>query len=119
MMDYFRFPNLGTRAGKSAWIADAPIYWAVAFLIAAAVPQASNLSGFIAAACILQFTYTFPPLLHIGFLVKKDALQPGEGYDPATGNTVRLDTGMKRWAHGYMQRWMLDSLNMIFFWEVW
>lgn len=37
-----------------------PIYWGGAFVIAAAVPQIANLTAFVGAACILQFSYTFP-----------------------------------------------------------
>ena len=113
-MDYFNFPNLGSHAGKICWIVVVPCYWAVAFIIASAVPQVSNLSGFIAAACILQFSYTFPPMLHVGYKIKLGALQSGEGFDPASGQTVRLDGGVKRWMRGYKQYWMLNTFNMIF-----
>ena len=34
-----------------------PIYWALAFIVAAAIPQIANLTSFVGAACILQFTY--------------------------------------------------------------
>lgn len=98
-----------------AWVAVVPVYWASAFILASAVPQVSNLSGFIAAACILQFSYTFPPLLHMGFKIQKAAMQTGEGFDPATGQTVRLDRGFKRWMRGYQDSWMLNTFNLIFF----
>ena len=114
-MDYFRFPTLGSRAGKLAWVAVVPFYWATAFILAAAVPQVSNLGGFIAAACILQFSYTFPPLLHMGYKIQKAALQTGEGFDPATGHTVRLDGGVKRWMRGYKDGWMLNTFHVFFF----
>ena len=113
-MEYFKFPNLGSRGGKIAWVAVVPVYWAVAFILAAAIPQVSNLSGFIAAFCILQFSYTFPPLLHVGFKVKLNALQDGEGFNPDTGETVRMDGGVKRWIRGYMKGWALNSFNVIF-----
>jgi hypothetical protein len=34
----------------------------LAWVIAAAIPQISNLTSFVGAACILQFSYTFPPM---------------------------------------------------------
>lgn len=55
----------------------------------------------VAAFCILQFTYTFPPLLATLFWVKKYALSDGEGFDPVTGKTVYHDSGFKRFARGF------------------
>jgi len=115
MMEFFKFPSLGTKAGKLAWIAVVPIYWAIAFVIASAIPQVNNLSGFIAAACILQFSYTFPPFMYIGFLVQKAAIQSGEGFDPATRQTIRHDKGMTRYIRGFKQNLLLNSFLSIFF----
>ncbi len=109
LMDLLKFPSLGAKAGKLAWCGVVPVYWAIAFVIASAVPQVDNLGGFIAAAGILQFTYTFPPMMYLGFQIKKGAIQSGEGFDPATGRTVRLDSGMNRWIRGYKQNMLLNS----------
>ncbi|KAH0388546.1 oligopeptide transporter protein, partial [Aureobasidium melanogenum] len=111
-------PQLSTRAGKLLWIGIVPIYWGVAFILAAAIPQFSALSGLVAALCILQFTYTFPPLLMLGVQVQYDAIRPdqGEGFNPATGETVRHDHGMKRWIRGFFaRRWYIKLWNLIFF----
>ncbi|KAK3078158.1 hypothetical protein LTS18_008291, partial [Coniosporium uncinatum] len=110
----FGFPNLSAKTGKLIWIAMVPVYWSLAFVIAAAIPNFSALSGFVAALCILQFTYTFPPMLMLGFYIKKDAMQEGEGFDPATGQTMRLDSGVKRWLRGYMKKWHLNTFNLVF-----
>ena len=115
LMDYFRFPDLGAKGGKLAFVAVVPIYWGLAFIIAAAIPQVSNLQGLIGAACILQFSYTFPPLLMLGYLTKRDAMLPGEGFDPATGRVVRHDQGIKRLMRGLKKRWALNGFNAIFF----
>lgn len=115
LMDFFKFPSLGTKAGKLAWIGVVPVYWAIAFVIASAIPQVNNLSGFIAAACILQFSYTFPPMMYLGFQIKKGAIQSGEGFDPATGRTIHLDGGMKRLIRGYKQNMLLNSFVLFFF----
>ncbi|KAL2042703.1 hypothetical protein N7G274_004462 [Stereocaulon virgatum] len=115
LMELFRFPTLGTKAGKLAWIGVVPVYWAIAFILAAAIPQVANLSGFIAAACILQFSYTFPPFLHLGFQIQKAAIQSGEGFDPATGQTVRHDNGMKRYIRGFKMNIMWNSFHVFFF----
>ena len=115
LMELFRFPSLGTKAGKLAWIGVVPVYWAIAFILAAAIPQVANLSGFIAAACILQFSYTFPPFLHFGFQIQKAAIQSGEGFDPATGQTVRHDNGMKRYIRGFKMNILWNSFHICFF----
>jgi TRAP-type mannitol/chloroaromatic compound transport system permease large subunit len=51
-----------------------PLYWSLAFIIGAAIPQVQTISGLVAAVCIMQFTYTFPPLLVWGYLVRMDGL---------------------------------------------
>lgn len=115
LMELLKFPSLGTKAGKLVWVAVVPIYWAVAFIVAAAIPQVSNLSGLIAAACILQFSYTFPPMIMLGFQVKKDALRAGEGFDPSSGRTTHHDSGFARYRRGYMKKFLFNTFNLIFF----
>lgn len=115
LMELLKFPSLGTKAGKLVWVAVVPIYWAVAFIVAAAIPQVSNLSGLIAAACILQFSYTFPPMIMLGFQVKKDANRAGEGFDPSSGRTTHHDSGFARYRRGYMKKFLFNTFNLIFF----
>ena len=114
LMEMVKFPALGTRTGKLLWVALVPIYWGLAFVIAAAIPQFSNLSGLVAAACILQFSYTFPPFFMVVFQIQKDAMQAGEGFDPRTGTTTRLDSGLRRWKRGFSKRLAFNSWNVIF-----
>ncbi|KAF1988289.1 oligopeptide transporter protein [Aulographum hederae CBS 113979] len=114
LVELFKFPPLTKRTGKFLWIGLVPIYWSIAFVIAASIPNFSALSGLVAAVCILQFTYTFPPFLMIGFMVKSDAMQEGEGYDPATRQTIRHDSGMKRWVRGYSKNWLMNTWNLVF-----
>ncbi len=115
LTDLFRFPSLGTKPGKLLWIAVVPVYWGLAFIVAAAIPQVSNLSGLIAAACILQFSYTFPPMFMLGYQIKKDAMLDGEGFDPVTRQVTRHDAGIKRLARGFRKRWPLNTFNVIMF----
>jgi hypothetical protein len=115
LMELFKFPSLGTRAGKLAWVVVVPVYWGIAFVIASAIPQVNNLSGFIAALCILQFSYTFPPFMYVGYLVQKAAIQSGEGFNPATGETIRHDKGMTRYIRGFKQNILLNSFLVFFF----
>lgn len=114
-MDIFKLPSLAQRSGKILWVITVPIYWALAFVIAAAIPSFSNLSGLVAAVCVLQFSYTFPPFLMLFHCAQRDAIQDGEGFDPATGQTVRRDSGMSRWMRGLRKNAALNAFNLFFF----
>jgi hypothetical protein len=113
--ELFNAPPLTIRMGKILWVVMVPAYWALAFIIAAAIPQFSYISGLIGALCILSFTYTFPALLQLGFQIKKDAMLPEESFDPVTHTYTRLDGGLRRWARGFRKNWMLNSFNGIYF----
>lgn len=91
-----------------------PLYWALAWVIAAAIPQISNLTSFVGAACILQFSYTFPPILLVGYNVQKDAMLPEEEFDPRTGQVQRADHGIKRWIRGYKKRLVWNTFDVIY-----
>ncbi|CAO1598844.1 hypothetical protein XANCAGTX0491_002599 [Xanthoria calcicola] len=115
-MELFGFPSLAQKSGKLLWIAVVPIYWGLAFVVAAAIPSVSNLAGLIAAVCILQFSYTFPPLLMLFHCAQRDAIQEGvEGFDPSTGQTTRRDSGMSRWMRGLRKNTALNAFNLFFF----
>ena len=113
LQEFFNFPDLTEKSGKLIWAGLVPIYWVLAFVIASAIPNLSDMSAFLAALCIIQFTYTFPPLLMIGAMVQRDAVQTGEGYDPATGQTNRLDSGIRRWVRGYMKNFFMNTFNLL------
>jgi len=70
--DMFNGPPLVSRAGRFIWTGMVLLYWALAFIVAAAIPQVQTISGLVAAVCIMQFTYTFPPALIWGFYFLKD-----------------------------------------------
>ncbi|KAK3368691.1 transmembrane amino acid transporter [Podospora didyma] len=110
----FNAPPLTVTRGKYLWAAMIPIYWSVAFVIGAGVPQLSYISGFIGALFILSFTYTLPALLALGFYIKKDAMTEGEKFDPATGKYTFIDTGIKRFMRGYMKRPAMNTFNIIY-----
>jgi hypothetical protein len=96
LMELFNFPPLTATKGKYIWIALVPIYWALAFVVAAAVPLLGDFSSLVGAICIGNFTYTFPAMLRIGFMVKQAAMLPEETFDETTGKYTRLDNGIKR-----------------------
>ncbi|KAJ7241032.1 hypothetical protein B0H12DRAFT_47901 [Mycena haematopus] len=114
-VEIFRAPNLTTPVGKWLWAGLIPVYWAIAFVLAAGIPNFSGLTSVVAAFCILHFTYTFPPMLSLMFWMKRHALQEGEGFDPATGQTIRHDSGFRRMARGFMaRRWWVNVANIIY-----
>lgn len=85
------------------------------FVICSAIPNITNFSALIASACVIQFTYTFPPILILGLAVQRDATLPGEGFNPATGETIRHDHGMKRWIRGFKKHVFLNLSNAVMF----
>ncbi|KAM3069209.1 hypothetical protein ACMFMG_010726 [Clarireedia jacksonii] len=111
-----RAPPLTSKAGKILWIGLVPLYWVVAFVICAAIPQFSYISGLVGAVCILQFTYTFPAILAVGYQVQKDAMIPGEEqFNPQTGTYNWRDRGVKRWVRGFKVRWYWNIFNFVYF----
>lgn len=110
--ELLNFPPLESKTGKLIWVGMVPIYWSLGFVVCSAIPNITSFSGLIAAVCIMQFSYTFPPALMLGFLTQKDAMLPSETFDPATGHVERADYGWKRWARGMkvgipMKVWLL------------
>jgi hypothetical protein len=92
-----------------------PIYWSLAFILSAAVPQVSNLLTFVGALCILQFSYTFPAILMVAYNVQNDAILPEEHFDPISGQARRVDNGVKRWIRGYKKKFFLNTFDFIYF----
>ncbi|KAF7934404.1 hypothetical protein EAE99_002856 [Botrytis elliptica] len=109
-------PPLTTKFGKILWIAMVPLYWVIAFVVCAAIPQFSYISGLVGALFILQFTYTFPAILGFGYQIQKDAMLPGEeSFDPSTGTYNYIDRGVKRWIRGFKVNWLFNIFNLIYF----
>ncbi|KII95622.1 hypothetical protein PLICRDRAFT_121216 [Plicaturopsis crispa FD-325 SS-3] len=100
--DVFHGPPLVSRAGRFIWTGMVLLYWALAFIVGAAIPQVQTISGLIAAICIMQFTYSFPPFMILGFFVLKD------GRDPATGTFS--------WSKGLFSGWWhFKAFNFVLF----
>ncbi|KAF2152568.1 hypothetical protein K461DRAFT_286439 [Myriangium duriaei CBS 260.36] len=79
-------PPLTTRTGKLLWAGLVPVYWSLAFIIAAAIPNFTGLTSVVAAFCILHFTYSFPPILYLGYKIKRDTLR-NLGLAPMTNHS--------------------------------
>jgi len=113
--EIFNFPILQSKKGRWLWYAMGPVYWALAFIVGASVPNLFGVANCVGSLLILNFTYTFPPLLYVGYRCQIDAMLPGEGFDPETGVTVRHDGGFTRWSRGFRKCLALNSMNVIYF----
>ena len=91
-----------------------PMYWALAFIIAGAIPNFGDFQSLVGAFCIGNFTYAFPALLKIGFDVKRAAMLSDEVFDEVAKKYIRKDDGWKRWWRGYKRTWLITSFNIIY-----
>jgi hypothetical protein len=112
--ELFSAPPLTVMKGKIIWVFMVPIYWAIAFIIAASIPQFSYLTGLLSAICFVSFTYTFPALLVIGFRIKRDAMLPDESFDETTLKYTRHDDGMQRWTRGFLKHWYFNVFDVLY-----
>ncbi|KID94767.1 Transmembrane amino acid transporter family protein, partial [Metarhizium majus ARSEF 297] len=111
----FKFPPLTVRKGKIMWAVTVPVYWSIAFIVAAAIPQFSYISGLIGAFFVLSFSYTFPALMALGFWIHKDAMVPEqEKFDPQTRTYNYVDTGLVRWKRGFLKRPFFNLFNLVY-----
>lgn len=114
-VEIFKAPPLTTKTGKFIWIGMIPIYWSIAFVIAAGIPDFSGLTGIVAAICILQFTYTFPPLLSVAYMIKENTTGV---FNPATGEITRApghQGGIKGVIKGFFgRRWYMNVFNVLY-----
>ena len=103
LMDLLKAPPLVTRRGKIFYACIVPVWWIVAFIIAAAIPDYIGFVSIISASTLLNLTYTLPPLFALGYDMQKNAHQEGEGegFDPTTGRVTRHGTTAQRWRRGF------------------
>jgi hypothetical protein len=114
MKDAFKGPELSTQRGNIIWAGMVPTYWAGAFVIASAIPQFSNVSDLVGAACILQFTYTFPLLLELGLGIQLHAILLADEFNPITEEAAHEDSGFKNWFRGAKKHWYYKLWLLIF-----
>ena len=104
LMDIFNAPPLITRRGKIYYAAIVPVWWIIAFIIAAAIPDYFGFVSIISASFLLNLTYTLPPLFAVGYDMQNNAHREseGEGFDPITGQVTRHGTTTQRWMRGFV-----------------
>ncbi|RFU32356.1 hypothetical protein B7463_g4002, partial [Scytalidium lignicola] len=103
LVDIFNAPPLVTTTGKVIYAAIVPVWWSVAFVIAAAIPDYFGFVSVIAASMLLNLTYTLPPFFALGFDIQRNAIRAdqGEGFDPTTGEVIRNETTVQRYIRGF------------------
>ncbi|KAK3848099.1 MAG: transmembrane amino acid transporter protein-domain-containing protein [Linnemannia gamsii] len=114
--DWFKGPPLLSRKGHAIWSVMVVVYWALAFVVGSAIPQVENISSLIAAICIMQFSYTFPPALRLGYDVLTDAMSEDAVYVPGNGTLGRKDSwkDSSRWRRGFLTgRVWFKALNFV------
>lgn len=117
-LDILGFPTLSTRTGKIIYACIVPVWWAIAFIIAAAIPDFFGLVSVVSASTLLPMTYVMPGFFALGFDVQKNAirLERGEGFDPTTGRVVRHDGTVRRLVRGFFSGGILQVCTNI--WHV-
>lgn len=113
--DLFSFPVLESKRGKFIFMIFVPVYWITAWIVVQSIPQINSWIVIVGAGCILQFSYTFPPFLMLGFKIQRDAILPEETYDPATGEVHRVDGGVKRWMRGFKQELWWNLFDLMYY----
>ncbi|KAG2066629.1 hypothetical protein BDR04DRAFT_1106441 [Suillus decipiens] len=98
-VELFGFPQLTVTWGKYYFAICVIVYWSIAFVIGSAIPQFSNLSSLVAAVCIFQFSYTFPPFMILGYCMQVDATKGDREFDVNNPDAHRVDTwrDLSRW----------------------
>ncbi|KAJ5661745.1 uncharacterized protein N7477_009361 [Penicillium maclennaniae] len=112
--EIFNLPPITTRKGKWLWWTLGPVYWIIAFVISMSVPQFGAFTNFVGGLFSLNFTYSLSGVMCLGYKIQQAARLPGEGFDPVTGETTRLDNGWKRWARGFRKSWKISIPILIF-----
>ncbi|KZP18705.1 hypothetical protein FIBSPDRAFT_893296 [Athelia psychrophila] len=115
---YFHAPELVTPKGRIVWTSSVIVYWALAWVIGSAIPNITALVTLVGAACILQFTYTFPPILLCGHWMQRDALLGDQPWEPGMApGSNRIDTwrDLSRWKRGFLPYWYYKVFLILLF----
>ncbi|KAF2808834.1 uncharacterized protein BDZ99DRAFT_418285 [Mytilinidion resinicola] len=100
LIDIFHVPSLTTKRGKFFYAAIVPVWWAIAFVIAGAIPDYFGFVAIISSSMLLNLTYTMPPFFVLGYDIQRHAIQ-GDGFDPVTGHVMREETTVGRLIRGF------------------
>ncbi|BEJ11713.1 hypothetical protein CspHIS471_0201730 [Cutaneotrichosporon sp. HIS471] len=117
MRGYFKAPSLTSTKSTLYWSAVVCGYWTVAWVVGSAIPNITDLNTVVGAACILQFTYTFPSALLVGHWVQRDAIKGDNKWEPGIEPwSNRLDSwrDKSRWRRGFKPYWYAKVVLMVY-----
>jgi hypothetical protein len=110
LVDIFKAPLITSKRGKIFYAAIVPVWWSIAFVIAAAIPAYIYFVSIISASTLLNLSYTIPPWIALGYDIKKHTMGT---FDPAVGRTSRGLTGFNRYLRGFWSGGILQvSVNI-------
>ncbi|KAI1436017.1 transmembrane amino acid transporter protein-domain-containing protein [Xylaria sp. CBS 124048] len=110
LVDVFRAPLITSKGGKIFYAAMVPVWWSVAFVIAAAIPAYVYFVSIISAAALLNLSYTIPSWLALGYDIRRQTMGT---FDPSVGRTSRGLTGINRYIRGFWSGGALQvAINM-------
>lgn len=112
--EIFKLPPITTRKGRILWYTTGPIYWIIALVVAASIPNFNGIANLVGGLFGVNFTYSLPGIMYAGYKIQCGARLDGEGFDPDTGVTVRHDRGLKRWVRGYRKTIVPSTLVILF-----
>lgn len=112
--EILNLPPIITKKGRVLWYLTGPLYWIIALVVAASVPQFNGIANFVGGLFGVNFTYSLPGIMYAGYKIQCGAKLDGEGFNPETGVTVRHDRGLKRWIRGYRKTFVASSLAILF-----
>ncbi|KAG1824774.1 transmembrane amino acid transporter protein-domain-containing protein [Suillus subaureus] len=106
LVEMFGFPQLTVARGKYYFAFSVIVYWSIAFVIGSAIPLFSDLSALVAAVCIFQFTYTFPPFMILGYCMQLDATKGDAQFNINNPHAHRVDTwrDLSRWKRAFFTK---------------
>ncbi len=105
---YFKAPSMLSTKGRIIFSVTVVLYWFLAWVIAVGIPFLGALITLVGSLFILQFTYTFPPVLCLGFWMQIDAMKGDRPWEPGMiAGSNRVDTwkDMSRFKRGFKKYW--------------
>ncbi|KAF9244496.1 hypothetical protein BU15DRAFT_85879 [Melanogaster broomeanus] len=107
LVEIFRAPQLTTKRGKYFFSFSVVLYWAFAFIIGSAIPQFFQ-------HLRVEFTYTFPPFMILGYMMQYDAMDGDRPYNVNNPRGSRIDSwkDASRWHRGFKRHSLFNTFNI-------
>ena len=69
----------------------------------------------IASFCIVQFSYSFPPIIHLAYTMQRNSMTAGAGFNPTTGQTTIPHRGslQRLWQGFWADKWYINVWHII------